>query len=116
MLDHPDDWDTFIPNVLMAYRSTRHSSTRFTPNYLLTGREMRLLAHVIFPAPDKEPILVTDYARKLRWNLMEAFRSASNHLQRSHELTRDKSEHYARYRPYEIGDLVYVLTPKGKQR
>ena len=115
MLDHPDDWDTLIPNVLMAYRSTRHSSTGFTPNYLLTGREMRLPAHVIFPAPDKEPILVTDYARKLRWNLMEAFRSASNHLQRSHELTRDKSEHYARYRPYEIGDLVYVLTPKGSR-
>ena len=60
MLDHPDDWDTLIPNVLMAYRSIRDSSTGFTPNYLLTGREMRIPAHVIFPAPDKEPVLVTD--------------------------------------------------------
>ena len=76
---------------------------------------MRLPAHVIFPAPDKEPIVVTDYARKLRWNLMEAFRFASMHLQHSHELTKDKSEHYACYRPYEIGDLVYVLTPKGSR-
>ena len=110
MLDHPDDWDTLIPNVLMAYRSTRHSSTGFTPNYLLTGREMRLPAHVIFSAPDKEPILVTDYAWKLhvRWNVMEAFRSARVHLQRSHDSMNQqiKSKHYACCRPYEIGDLV----------
>ena len=115
MLDHPDDWDTFIPNVLMAYRSSRHSSTGFTPNYLMTGREMRLPSHVIFPAPDKEPVLVTDYARELRRNLAEAFRMTSTHLQHSHELTQDKSEHYARYKPYEVGDLVYVLTPKGSR-
>ena len=76
---------------------------------------MRLPANVIFPAPDKKPILVTDYARKLRWSLMEAFRSASMHLQLSHELTRDKSEQCARNRWYEIGDLVYVLTPKGSR-
>ena len=100
MLDHPDEWDTFIPNVLMAYRSSRHSSTSFTPNYLMTGCKMRLPSHVIFPAPDKESVLVTDYARELRRNLAEAFCMTSTHLQHSHELTQDKPEHYARYRPY----------------
>ena len=115
MSAHPDDWDTLVPHILMAYRSTRHSSTGFTPNYLMTGREMRLPAHVIFPSPEIEPQLVTEYARQLRHNLQTAFRDTSLHLSRSHEHTKDRSQHYARYRPYEIGDLVYVLTPKGSR-
>ena len=41
MLDHPDDCDTFFPNVLMAYRSSCHSSIGFTPNYLMTTREKK---------------------------------------------------------------------------
>ena len=80
MSAHPDDWDTLVPHILMAYRSTRHSSTGFTPNYLMTGREMRLPAHVIFPSPEIEPQLVTEYARQLRHNLQTAFRDTSLHL------------------------------------
>ena len=115
MSAHPDDWDTLVLHILMVYRSTRHSSTGFTPNYLMTGREMRLPAHVIFPSPKIEPQLVTEYARQLRHNLQTAFRDTSLHLSRSHEHTKDRSQHYARYKPYEIGDLVYVLTPKGSR-
>jgi transposase InsO family protein len=34
------NWDTLVPLYLMAYRSLPHSSTGFTPYYLLHGREM----------------------------------------------------------------------------
>ena len=92
MSAHPDDWDILVSHILMAYRSTRHSSTGFTPNYLMTGREMRLPAHVIFPSPEVEPQLVTEYARQLRHNLQTAFRDTSLHLSKSHEHTKDRSQ------------------------
>ena len=56
--------------------------------------------------------MTTNYARGLRKNLQEAFQNASQNLQRSHEVVKDKSQHYPRYRPYKVGNFVYVLTPK----
>ncbi|KAL2099461.1 hypothetical protein ACEWY4_005941 [Coilia grayii] len=34
------EWDLMIPFALMAYRATTHSSTGFTPNMMLLGREV----------------------------------------------------------------------------
>ena len=100
---------------MLAYRSTRRSSTGFTPAYLHNGRELRLPPQVVFPASSREPQMVTDYARQLRNNLQQAFYAVSSNLQTSHEETKDRSHHYANYCPYEIDDFVYVLTPKGSR-
>jgi len=36
---HGKDWDIYIPFVLNAYRTSPHSTTKFSPYYLLFGRE-----------------------------------------------------------------------------
>ena len=35
------DWDEHLPYVMMAYRATTHESTKFTPNLLMFGHEVR---------------------------------------------------------------------------
>lgn len=40
--DQQDDWDSLVDNVLFAYRTSRQDSTRFTPFYLMYGREAKL--------------------------------------------------------------------------
>ncbi len=40
--DHMDDWDQLLDNILFAYRSSRHDSTKYTPFLLMYGREARL--------------------------------------------------------------------------
>ena len=87
--------------MLLAYRSTIHSSTGFGPAYLHGGQELRVPAQVVFPArkDEREPLLVNDYVRRLRLNLKNVFRDVSLNLQRSHEITKDRSQHYPRYRP-----------------
>ena len=37
-----DDWDELIDNVLFAYRTSKQDSTKFTPFFLMHGREARL--------------------------------------------------------------------------
>ena len=117
MMNNSDDWDTLIPSVLLAYNSTKHSSTGFTPAYLTFGRDLRLPSQVVFPPPlsAKEPQMQTEYARDLRKNLQNGFQRVSNNLRKVHQQTRDKSQHYGTCNPYEVGDLVYVLTPKGSR-
>ncbi len=36
-----DDWDDFIDPVLFSYRSAVHETTKYTPFYLMHGREAR---------------------------------------------------------------------------
>ena len=40
--EHQRDWDVHPPMVMMAYQSSVHSSTKYTPYYLLFGHEVRL--------------------------------------------------------------------------
>lgn len=40
--EHQDDWDTTLDEIIFAYRTSRHVSTKFTPSLLMYGREMRL--------------------------------------------------------------------------
>ena len=37
-----NDWDEFVGYALMAHRTVPQSTTRYSPFYLLYGREMRL--------------------------------------------------------------------------
>jgi hypothetical protein len=39
---HPDQWDEYIAPALFAYRTSKHSTTRVTPFYLVYGREAKL--------------------------------------------------------------------------
>ena len=39
---HQDDWDNLLDSILLAYRSSRHNSTKCSPFLLMYGREARL--------------------------------------------------------------------------
>ena len=40
--EHKEDWDLYIPPVLLAYRTAKHNTTKITPFYLVYGREAKL--------------------------------------------------------------------------
>jgi transposase InsO family protein len=49
--DDPLDWDNKLPFVMMAYRSTPHSTTDETPNKLMLGREVTTPLTLLAPPP-----------------------------------------------------------------
>ena len=40
--DHENEWDKYIAPVLFAYRTTKHSTTKIIPFFLVYGREAKL--------------------------------------------------------------------------
>ena len=47
-------WDEFVPGVLAAYRATPHSSTGYTPNFLMFGRETRMECDLAYGVDEGE--------------------------------------------------------------
>src|SRR6185436_5802736 len=41
-----EDWDDLIPSVLFAYRTLKHSTTKYSLFYLLYGKEAQLPIHL----------------------------------------------------------------------
>ena len=51
--DHQRDWDEMLPYCCAAYRNAMHSTTKFSPNELMLGRNLPMPAHVQSPLPEK---------------------------------------------------------------
>ena len=45
--DNQNEWDKFLDSVLFAYRTSKQASTKFSPFFLLYGREPRLPVDLI---------------------------------------------------------------------
>ena len=53
--EHKDDWDDLLPPVMMAYRSSVHESTGFSPYRLMFGEEYTLPMDIGLPRKDPDP-------------------------------------------------------------
>ena len=62
--DDRKEWDTRLPYVLFAYRTTPQESTRYSPYYLLYGREAALPTVVGVGATDHAVVAVHAYAEE----------------------------------------------------
>ena len=65
-------WDEYLQQTLMAYRSSRHSSTEQTPNMMMLGREVTLPLQAVIGKPQQnndepeEGIYVQDLQNSLK--------------------------------------------------
>lgn len=56
------DWDLYLPPVMMAYRSSVHSSTGQSPNKMVYGHEIMLpMAAVVGQPKGENSATVDDY-------------------------------------------------------
>ena len=77
------DWDDRLRYVTAAYRTSRHESTKFTPNMMVFGRENRAPADLVLSPVQGESERfdsVDDYVFELQSKFREAHHLARNHL------------------------------------
>ena len=69
----------------MVYRSSRHDSTKLTPNMLMLGQEVGLPLDVVVGSPggESKDLEVHEYVDGLRTRIERAHEFARCHLQRS---------------------------------
>lgn len=108
------DWSTWIPYVLLAYRSHVHRSTGYTPFFLMHGRDMILPFDDVLKPKKVKYDIDTNYASEMMLRLQKALEHVSKVMsERSKDRARDFNKK-AKERTFELGDLVYLYDPAHK--
>ena len=71
--DDQRKWSTKLPYVMMAYRSSVHESTCFSPQFFVHGRELALPIDVMYPNNNQGPPMTPEV---FVYNRMKAFQRA----------------------------------------
>ena len=79
MHEHPGDWDKKLRLVCMAYNTSVHQSTGFSPFFLLLGRQARLPVDLAYVTAPMEEMTTQEYVRNLRQTLEKAYSTIRNH-------------------------------------
>ena len=119
--EHAFDWENQIRKVCMAYNTSVHSSTGFTPFFLMFGRQAKLPIDLMYGSPrnvtDTPPI--SDYAVHLKNSLEDAYSLAREKLGASHERRKEQYDRRVHGNPFQPADLVWLhstVIPQGHSR
>ena len=114
--ENPLTWDKRIYLLTMAYRSTPHESTGFSPNYMVYGKELFMPIDVMMGPPDDSTNQdELDYVVGLRERLEDAYDVAREHLQTSANRQKRYYDVRANEKPYKPGDLVWTMNKTRKK-
>ncbi len=109
VLEKAKDWDQHLPYVMLAYRSSVHSSTGCTPQVMVYGRESNLPIDLMYSNPREEihPTCGPEYVELLR----HAIRTSHDLQHTAICQKRGYDAHAKKATPFEKGDLVLYYYP-----
>ena len=71
--DHPREWECHLSKLCVVYNISVHSSTGFTPFYMMFGWQAKLPIDVIYGIPSPASDSVGQYTADLEKSLQEAY-------------------------------------------
>ena len=109
--ERPFEWEGHLRRLCMAYNTSVHPTTGYTPFYLMFGRQARMPIDIMYGTPTPQALPYAEYAEKLHQDLESAYRQVR--VQLGHKLGRQKDlyDRKVHGRPYECGDLVWLHSP-----
>lgn len=101
----PLEWDTYIPSMLMTYRTSVQDSTLFSPFYMLHGRDPVLPMDTLLQP--KLRYQGDDYVPTMLQRMHEVHLDAKGHMEEARERNKDRLDLKAKQRNFSPGDPVF---------
>ncbi|XP_053390530.1 uncharacterized protein LOC128553412 [Mercenaria mercenaria] len=113
---HQRDWCEKLPLLILAYNSSTHSSTGFSPSMMMFGREMNLPIDLALGKPvDEKSKYVTNYVVDLEeamTDIHEIARESLGQTAISMKTQYDKGKFHNNYEP---GDAVWFFNSRRRK-
>jgi len=113
------NWDEYVSSAVMAYRAMPHSTTKYSPYYLVYGREMRLSIEDDWKPSSGNVNTKEDeheqHVRELAERFREANKTAGQHSKMSHDTAKRYYDRHTQVEQFKKGDYVYVHNPVHKR-
>ena len=118
-VNNQSDWDQCIRKLCMAYNSSVHSSTGYTPFYLMFGRQARLPVDLMYGTGPSDSFTAGEYATELRNALHNAYAVVREKCNAEHKRQKSFYDEKVHGKPYSVGDVVWlhsIVVPRGQSR
>jgi transposase InsO family protein len=113
------NWDEYVPYAVMAYRAMPHCSTKYSPYYLVFGRDMRLPIEGDWrPSTNLDETdqdCYEEHVRRLALRLHEANTVAGQNSKLSYQAAKQYYDRRTKLEQFKKGDLVYLHDPIYKR-
>ena len=109
--ENPFDWEDHLRPLCMAYNTSIHPTTGYTPFLLMFGRQARMPVEVMYGTPSGEDTSPSDYATTLRKQLETAYRRVREQMGQKLNRQKEFYDEKKHGQPYSQGELVWLHSP-----
>ena len=109
---HPSDWYKWIPYVLLSYRTRIHTTTGFSPFYLMFGREMLTFQNWTHGNDINEVLAIDNRTNEIKHyfdKIIPGTLKVINDKQKHQSKVQDNSKNVLQ-QPLSVGTTVYIKT------
>ena len=109
-----DRWDEYLPQCMLAYRASIHSTTNYSPAFLRFGHELRMPIDLQTPLLPVQSVSLPAYLSGLHDRLATAYRIAKDCMTTAQSSQRFNYDRFARGPRYAVGDRDWLHHPNPK--
>ena len=103
-----NNWEHRLRPVYMAYNSTQHAATGYTPFFLMFGRSPCLPIDLLCGTDHSQSQTTSNYVSHLSSCLRKAFEEVQSHSSHSQDRQRQYYDQTVPGTPYQVNDLVWL--------
>ena len=111
--NHPQDWEDFLPDCLLAMRVAVNRGTGFSPFSMVYGKEAVLPIDVVYGRPYGDPKSPAEQVNKLRARMEVAFETARNEQKKAIIRARRLYSKMPAEGVLKEDDKVWLFTPRS---
>ena len=109
--ERPFDWECHLCHLCLAYNTSVHLTTGYTPFYLMFGRRVAMPTDIMYGSPTPQAVTVPDYVADLRSSLESAYQCVQERMGHKLEHQKELYDRKAHGDPFQPGDLVWLHHP-----
>ena len=111
------NWCEMVPYVAFAYNIAHHSSTSYSPFYLMFGREPRTGLDLLLETPtERFSTNLDDFTEEMSHRMQKAYQLVGDHLGTAFDRAKTRYDSRVKETKFKEGDLVWYFCPRRKLR